>query len=1103
MPGKVKVRIFAGRNLPVMDKSSETSDAYVEIKLGNTTFKTEVCRKTLNPTWNTDWFKFEVDDLELQDEPLQIRIMDYDTYSANDSIGRVYIDLGPLLLPQNIGSIMAGWIPIFDTMHGIRGEVNVAVKVDLFSDFNRFRQSSCGVQFFCCKNSLYSSCIPQGFLVYAFHGFVEELVINDDPEYQWIDKIRTPRASNEARQTLFSKLSGEVQRKIGLKSVELGGNAVIGYQLRFDLEGESGIVVRGIGTAVTLIRQTQDSICLSPSPTKDGSRELTMQDPSFRFPTFPTFRTAPLAKSPMNKFSESRRLTSPRISLTPLTKSRISALSNRLNKRRHRSQSIGSGSGSGSDDAVPAPDNYSPPLPLTDSLNSYVPNPASYPSSSGSSRYNSAPTSPTGSLPNSVLHGSAPSDHVATGNISKSPLCYRSLIPEDTTMGSPNPKSNLKNVVSCVSRRLSDSELNFATKGPFIESLGGRSLSKQFLHTENEYPFFTLSQLPIGFIHHLGGVVSANSVKLLGRINNPVEEPEARDAWWVEIRMEIRSHARALACNVVLGYTESTSIWYEIKNKIDDLCILSASGTAAIVSAHQPESEKRELEWNKRKNLADRDELCDVCHIPYSESSIPFPVTLSRCAVCRKGKVPDVLFATIVPPIGIPITGKGCLIQARVCRIKKDSKGEANAKEISDSLPFLQYELHRQLLNKLKVKGMNALFGLKVQVTVGSKALIAIATATAVYLTALPSSQVPKIIWGKTTDDAHILEDFQKQIQDIAHKNRVTYKLMVGPLPDSHQVVSNDDDDDDSNDDMPELDLSAGNKDACVLEMDDSEDVDILCLLNDPSTPNGFEIVNIESVPGTDNLIRNLQTFCRIWRSHLPTGTTSCRELSQNLDNIIQSLFFKLRKMVPCAICNLQFMVELPEDDEIQVTTFGIAVGFGEPIAKTSKSSQLESRSSNSELDFIFPIEVEPASTSKTKIKRNFTYHTTNRDRVGIDISPLSYVPGSSVDKYLGNLNCFFIRESTSVRENGGFGGFVQSFIAEVLAVIRAQVAALGGNALVSYFMNECVLLHNPHKNQGQCLVNVGGDVVQVLTPLQLLQPEDKNEEKIEKKRLA
>lgn len=46
---------------------------------------------------------------------------------------------------------MSGWIPVYDTMHGIRGEVHVIVKVELFSDFNRFRQSSCGVLFFCCE----------------------------------------------------------------------------------------------------------------------------------------------------------------------------------------------------------------------------------------------------------------------------------------------------------------------------------------------------------------------------------------------------------------------------------------------------------------------------------------------------------------------------------------------------------------------------------------------------------------------------------------------------------------------------------------------------------------------------------------------------------------------------------------------------------------------------------------------------------------------------------------------------------------------------------------------------------------------------------------
>lgn len=39
-------------------------------------------------------------------------------------------------------------------------------------------------------------------------------MVNEDPEYQWIDRIRTPRASNEARQRLISLMSGkEVEMK--------------------------------------------------------------------------------------------------------------------------------------------------------------------------------------------------------------------------------------------------------------------------------------------------------------------------------------------------------------------------------------------------------------------------------------------------------------------------------------------------------------------------------------------------------------------------------------------------------------------------------------------------------------------------------------------------------------------------------------------------------------------------------------------------------------------------------------------------------------------------------------------------------------------------
>src|SRR6218665_487375 len=49
----------------------------------------------------------------------------------------------------------------------------------------------------------------------------------------------------------------------------------------------------------------------------------------------------------------------------------------------------------------------------------------------------------------------------------------------------------------------------------------------------------------------------------------------------------------------------------------------------------------------------------------------------------------------------------------------------------------------------------------------------------------------------------------------------------------------------------------------------------------------------------------------------------------------------------------------------------------------------------------------------------------------------------------------------------------MHSFLAEVMAICRAHVAALGGNALVAYQLTECILQDTLHKNQvSQFLAN-------------------------------
>ena len=55
------------------------------------------------------------------------------------------------------------------------------------------------------------------------------------------------------------------------------------------------------------------------------------------------------------------------------------------------------------------------------------------------------------------------------------------------------------------------------------------------------------------------------------------------------------------------------------------------------------------------------------------------------------------MIASIEPPTGLAMMGKGTFIQARVCRQRKKGHGDVNATIVSDALPFLEYELYRQV----------------------------------------------------------------------------------------------------------------------------------------------------------------------------------------------------------------------------------------------------------------------------------------------------------------------------------------------------------------------------------------------------------------------
>lgn len=919
----------------------------------------------------------------------------------------------------------------------------------------------------------------------------------------------------------------------------------------------------------------------------------------------------------------------------------------------------------------------------------------------------------------------------------------------------------------------------------------------------SEYPFVTFKRFPGDMIQCTGGVVSVHSVKLLDHIIND-EESETRDIWWTEIRKEINSHAKALNCNCIIGYRETSKV-------IDDICVLSAFGTAAIMrtdSEHRPSSPESHhhtlkipgslggspppmhasmpvqcdsldsqpsFETNdilsRSQNhssesasvvnqvepeiISEQDQPtaidCSFCHTPLICAETIG--SLANCSICNLSKVPDLLLLTIEPPENLNIGSKGTLVQARVCRTKRDSHGEAGAKEIGEALPFLEYELHRQLYSKLKFKGMNCLFNLDIDISIGENMISGIVTGTGCFVLGLPLPEPPRISASKGIRTSKLVE-IKKLIESSALKNRellglpqsteepmtkpnidqqqssleassssmkISSKKIIDELMNTPSTASRGDSghhhskhryhhnhkhrsNSNQGTECSNNDSAKGNNgflyddNTLVLEVDDNEDADIVALLIDSEIPDGFTITNSELMPFVEApSVTSINMFTQVMRAKL----TGVEQFPHLFDWILQALFVKLRRSLPCCLTNIVYLVDLPEANVVQVSITGCLLGLeklrdeekshkssldnddnlmevyrssieettktNKPTTSTSVSPQTTSTTSSSSASlssssggeaklaeqnqkssihsspssnsfksikeetglhsspgkekkcsptvditaknkqedskFILPLssnqhQNQPVRFMRTVFKKQQTYpgafspaisgqdtklaqnssdnlakspttialpggasrkaasifnkvkqplkdlssnlngtgstpgqsevtsgfilktsrSKTNNNRVStrsnelkssslvldtvpkslsiinhhkrmptrsgnsssINISSLSYVPGAKEYHYLGNLSFSFVRETGSVRENGGLNGFIHCFLMEVYAIVRAHVSALGGNALLSLRLQQSCIFYHSNKNQAQCLISIAGDAVQV-----------------------
>jgi hypothetical protein len=377
----------------------------------------------------------------------------------------------------------------------------------------------------------------------------------------------------------------------------------------------------------------------------------------------------------------------------------------------------------------------------------------------------------------------------------------------------------------------------------------------------------------------------------------------------------------------------------------------------------------------------------------------------------------------------------------------------------------MEYELHRQLLGKLKLKAMNMLYGLKVQISIGENLIIGMAEATACYAAALPQPMTPKIVFeklNKTKQELDEIEQLKKLLVNEINKNKEFFclssnikkiKSTVSSL--NNQAPSSNSSGSQNPDNDHQLVSSASVTDSKALfkiELDDFRDNDSVHILLDTSGiahKKGFYMCSTELMPGLDKFNKHLQMFYSVYRCETSLVQMNSKKFNEICDEILESLQYKFRKYPNCCLTNLSFDSSLYDDDHAMIILTGCCLTYNEKEEESSEKSD--------------------AASSALKL-----------DTKGVEVSNLSYIPNAQIDSYLGLINLFLIRESAQIKENGGLSGFMHCFISEVLALCRSHVLSLGGNALVSFRMNECVLLDNPHRNQGQCLINVSGDAVRI-----------------------
>ena len=157
----------------------------------------------------------------------------------------------------------------------------------------------------------------------------------------------------------------------------------------------------------------------------------------------------------------------------------------------------------------------------------------------------------------------------------------------------------------------------------------------------------TLTSFPASAILATGGFVSAASVKIIENTDK-----ETRALWWMELREELKTHAKSLGCNSLVGYSEQLSIE-------DDVALFHCTATAVVLNFNCFLEEE-----DLKKSRSRRNSACQSVHASYNRNDSPFPMAFVKCGCCGKCHVPEILLCGIQPSADLEVIGKGALVEA-------------------------------------------------------------------------------------------------------------------------------------------------------------------------------------------------------------------------------------------------------------------------------------------------------------------------------------------------------------------------------------------------------------------------------------------------------